>query len=434
MKILVIGGGGREHAAVWKLRQCASVETIWCAPGNGGISNDCECVPIDVEDVGAAARLAERLGADLTIVGPELPLVLGIADEFLSRGIALLGPLRKAAQLEGSKVFAKQFMERHGIPTAPIFGIFDSPQAVRGAARSLDWPLVIKADGLCAGKGVLVASCYDEADEFIKRLMEADEFGDAGSRVLLEAVLPGEELSYIILTDGTDFISMAPARDHKRAFDHDEGPNTGGMGAYSTDDVLPAELESQILATIVRPTLNGLRADGISYRGFLYFGLMLTSDGPQALEYNCRLGDPETEAILLRAEFDLGEACMAAARGSLGKFQARWSTGASVSVVIASEGYPGDPRTGRRIDGLDEASKVPGSVVLHAGTRREGSIYYTNGGRVLVASARGENLAAACRVAYDAASRIKIAGAHYRLDIGCSTGAKRPVSAHLPAG
>jgi phosphoribosylamine--glycine ligase len=434
MKILVIGGGGREHATVWKLRQCASVEKIWCAPGNGGISNDGECVPIDLEDVGALASLAERLGADLTIVGPELPLVLGIADEFLRRGMALLGPVRKAARLEGSKVFAKEFMRRHGIPTAPVFGIFDSPQAVRGAARSLDWPLVIKADGLCAGKGVLVASCYDEADQFIERLMEADEFGDAGRRVLLEAVLPGEELSYIILTDGTDFISMAPARDHKRAFDHDEGPNTGGMGAYSTDDVLPAELESQILATIVRPTLNGLRADGISYRGFLYFGLMLTSDGPQALEYNCRLGDPETEAILLRADFDLGEACMAAAQGSLGRFRAEWSRDASVSIVIASEGYPGDPRTGRRIDGLDEAGKVPGSVVLHAGTRREGSFYYTSGGRVLVASAKGENLAAACRVAYDAASRIRIAGAHYRRDIGCSTRAKRPVSAGMPTG
>jgi phosphoribosylamine--glycine ligase len=433
MKILVIGGGGREHAIVWKLRQCASVEKIWCAPGNGGISNDGECVPIDLQDVGAQASLAERLGADLTIVGPELPLVLGIADEFLRRGIALLGPSRRGAQLEGSKVFAKQFMERHGIPTAPVFGIFDSPQAVRGAARSLDRPLVIKADGLCSGKGVLVASCYDEADEFIERLMGAEEFGDAGRRVLLEAVLPGEELSYIILTDGTDFISMAPARDHKRAFDHDEGPNTGGMGAYSTDDVLPAELESRILATIVRPTLNGLRADGISYRGFLYFGLMLTSDGPQALEFNCRLGDPETEAMLLRAEFDLGEACLAAARGSLAKVRAHWSAGASVSIVIASEGYPGDPRTGRRIDGLEEASNVPGSVVLHAGTRREGSCYYTSGGRVLVSSAKGEDLAAACRVAYDAASRIKIAGAHYRRDIGCSTRAKRPVSAHMPA-
>jgi len=434
MKVLVIGGGGREHATVWKLRQSPSVEKIWCAPGNGGISNDGECVPIDAQDIGAAASLAERLRVDLTIVGPELPLVLGIADEFRKRGIALLGPLQKAAQLEGSKVFAKQFMERHGIPTAPVYGIFDSAQAALTAARSLDWPLVIKADGLCAGKGVLVASCCDEAGEFIKRLMEAKEFGDAGRRVLLEAVLPGEELSYIILTDGTNFIPMAPARDHKRAFDHDEGPNTGGMGAYSTDDVLPAELERKILATIVCPTLDGLRAEGISYQGFLYFGLMLTPDGPQVLEYNCRLGDPETEAILLRAEFDLAEACMAAARGGLGKLEAKWSPGASVSIVIASEGYPGDPRTGRRIDGLDEAGRVPGSVVLHAGTRREGSSYYTSGGRVLVASARGETLAAACRVAYDAASRIKIAGAHYRLDIGYSGRAIRPVAADLPTG
>jgi phosphoribosylamine--glycine ligase len=419
MNILVIGSGGREHATVWKLRQCPSVDKIWCAPGNGGILDDGECVPIDLNDVAEAAGLAARLGADLTIVGPELPLVLGIADEFAKRGLALLGPAKAAAQLEGRKVFAKQFMQRHRIPTAAVYGIYDSGREARTALDSVKWPLVIKADGLCAGKGVLVTSSREEASEFIERLMERREFGDAGARVLLEAALAGSELSYIILTDGKDFISLAPTRDHKRAFDNDEGPNTGGMGAYSTSDIVPAALESKILDTVVRPTLHGLRQEGIAYRGFLYFGLMLTSAGPKVLEYNCRLGDPEAEAILLRADFDLARACMDAARGSLGGFPARWSAEASVSVVIASEGYPGDPKTGRRIDGLDEAAKVADSIVLHAGTRRDGDEYYTCSGRVLAVSATGGDLAKACRVAYDAVSKIKFAGAHFRSDIGC---------------
>ena len=247
MKILVIGSGGREHALAWRLRQCSGVEKVWCAPGNGGIANDAECVPLDVKNVNAAADLAALLGADLTIVGPEQPLVLGIADEFSKRGLALLGPSKRAAQLEGSKVFAKQFMERHGIPTAPPYGIFDSEVDALMALRSVDWPLVIKADGLCAGKGVLVTSSHDEAAEFLARLMKGGEFGDAGKQVLLEEGLPGEELSYIILTDGKDFMPMAPTRDHKRAFDGDKGPNTGGMGAYSTDEMLPSELEQQSL-------------------------------------------------------------------------------------------------------------------------------------------------------------------------------------------
>ncbi|MGC2421978.1 MAG: phosphoribosylamine--glycine ligase [Candidatus Acidiferrales bacterium] len=418
MKILVIGGGGREHAIVWKLRQSPAVQRLWCAPGNGGISNDAECIPLDLNDVKAAAGLASKLGADLTIAGPELPLVLGIADEFAARGLALLGPGRQAAQLEGSKIFAKQFMERHGIPTAAVRGICDSLPGALAALESSGGPWVIKADGLCAGKGVLVTSSHAEARAFVERLMGTPAFGDAGKRVLIEEALAGQELSYIILTDGDNFIPMAPARDHKRAFDGDQGPNTGGMGAYSTDDILPAELENKILATIVRPTLAGLQKEKIPYRGFLYFGLMLTSDGPKLLEYNCRLGDPETEAVLLRADFDFAEACAAAARGVLGGFRAKWLPGASICVVMASEGYPGNPATGRKISGLEEAAKVPGSVVLHAGTRREGSNYYTTGGRVLVVGAQGETLAAASRIAYDAIGKIKIDGAFYRHDIG----------------
>jgi phosphoribosylamine---glycine ligase len=424
MKILVIGSGGREHAIVWKLARSASVEKVWCAPGNGGIANDAECVALDLKDVKAAADLASKLGADLTIVGPELPLVLGIADEFAKRGLTLLGPAAKAAQLEGSKIFAKKFMERHGIPTAGVYGICESAADANNPLKSARWPAVIKADGLCAGKGVLVAPSAAEATAFIERLMDTREFGEAGMRVLLEEGLAGEELSYIILTDGNDFIRMAPARDHKRAFDGDKGPNTGGMGAYSIDEILPAALEKKIIETIVRPTLDGLKADGMPYRGFLYFGLMLTADGPKVLEYNCRLGDPETEAVLLRADFDLAQACLRTARGSLGAFDAKWSRGASVCVVIASKGYPGDPQTGVAIEGLEEAAKVRGAVVFHAGTRREGKACYTNGGRVLVVSAMSEDLAGACGIAYEAASRIKIAGAHYRKDIGNAKAAK----------
>jgi phosphoribosylamine--glycine ligase len=425
MKILVIGGGGREHAIVWKLRQSIGVEKIWCAPGNGGIENDAECVALDLGDVSAAANLAEKLGVDLTICGPELPLVRGIADEFAKRGLALLGPTREAAQLEGSKVFAKKFMERHGVPTASTYGIYDSPIDAYTSLCSVDWPLVVKADGLCAGKGVLVTSSPDEASEFIDRLMEKREFGNAGKQVLLEEGLVGQELSYIILSDGKSFVSLAAARDHKRAFDNDRGPNTGGMGAFSTSDLLSPELEVNILETVVQPTLAGLQKDGLTYRGFLYFGLMLTPDGPKILEYNCRLGDPETQAILLRADFDFADACAHAARGDLSPLQAKSSAAASVCVVVASEGYPSDPKLGKEIEGLDAAAKVPGAVIFHSGTRREGEKYYTTGGRILSVGATGENLAMACKIAYETASKIRIDGAHYRKDIGNSIAARK---------
>jgi len=418
MKILVLGGGGREHALVWKLRQSPAVEKIWCAPGNGGIANDAECLALDLSDVKATADLAAKLGADLTIVGPELPLVLGVADEFARRGLLLLGPVQKAAQLEGSKIFAKEFMARHGIPTAAIYGTYDSAIDAYTALCAVDWPLVIKADGLCAGKGVLVTSSPDEATSFIESAMEKREFGDAGRRLLLEEGLAGEELSYIILTDGKNFIPLAPTRDHKRAFDRDQGPNTGGMGAYSTDDMLPPEFEKKIQDTIVRPTLAGLEKDAIPYKGFLYFGLMLTPEGPKVLEYNCRLGDPETQAIMLRADFDLAQACLDAAQGKLGAIAAKWKPGASVCVVVASEGYPANPKTGKLISGLKEAAGVTGAVIFHAGTKREGDKYYTSGGRVLGVGSSDQYLAADLATCYDAISRISIDGAHFRRDIG----------------
>ncbi len=372
MKILVIGGGGREHAIVWKLAQSASVEKVFCAPGNGGIAKEAECVPLDVKDVKAAADLAARLGADLTIVGPEAPLVLGIADEFERRGLKLLGPGETAAQLEGSKVFSKRFMQEHQIPTAGVYGVYVEALEAYTALDSVDLPVVIKADGLCGGKGVLVTSSADEATEFIERAMVKAEFGEAGSRVMLEEALEGEELSYIILTDGTNFIRMAPARDYKRVFDNDKGPNTGGMGVYSTDDILAPALEKTIVETIVRPTLDGMRADGMPYRGFLYFGLMLTDEGPKVLEFNCRLGDPETEAVLPRADFDFAQACMRAALGDLSGIEAKWLPGASVGGGDRVEGLSGRGADGRgnwRACGCGESARSLYFPRGHAGER-----------------------------------------------------------------
>jgi phosphoribosylamine--glycine ligase len=432
MKILVIGGGGREHALVWKLAQSSSVEKIWCAPGNGGIESDAECFPLDLSDVRAASDLAAKLGADLTIVGPEIPLVGGIADEFATRGLTLLGPSKTAAQLEGSKIFAKKFMERHAIPTAAVYGIYEQAVDVYTDLCSVDWPLVIKADGLAAGKGVLVTSSPDEATAFIDRVMERKEFGEAGRRVLLEEGLQGDELSFIILTDGKNFIRMAPTRDYKRAYDGDRGPNTGGMGAYSTDDLLPAELEKKIVETIVRPTLAGLEKDGTAYRGFLYFGLMLSQRGPKVLEFNCRLGDPETQAIMMRADFDFAQACMAAARGELGGVQAKWAPASSVCVVLASKGYPEKPEVGKEISGLDAEGRVeaPGKA-FHAGVRREERHYYTSGGRVIGVAASDQDLSSCRCSTYSICSSVAFEGQHYRSDVGAPTkvGARAAVEA-----
>jgi phosphoribosylamine---glycine ligase len=417
LKILVIGGGGREHALVWKLRQSRTVEEVYCAPGNGGIESDAECLPLDLKDVQAAADIAAKVSADLTVVGPELPLVAGIADEFLGRNLQVLGPVRAAAQLEGSKVFAKKFMERHSIPTASTYGIFDSPLDTYTQLCAVDWPLVIKADGLCAGKGVLVTSSPDEATAFIDRVMDRREFGDAGRHVILEEGLTGEELSYIILTDGKNFVPMAATRDYKRAFDADRGPNTGGMGAFSSDEILSKDLENRIIDSVVRPTLAGLAADGIPYRGFLYFGLMMTTEGPKVLEFNCRLGDPEAEVILLRADFDLAQAFEETVRGDLAKVVPRWSPKPAVCVVMASEGYPGNPKTDVPIRGLVPGQTPANTVAFHAGTKRVSDGYCTSGGRVLMISASGDTVPDARNRAYQLVSSIAFDGAHYRKDI-----------------
>jgi phosphoribosylamine---glycine ligase len=422
MKILVIGGGGREHALAWKLRQSPAVEKLWCAPGNGGIAQVAECVPGDPGRVTELADLAARLGADLTVVGPEQPLVVGIADEFARRGLRLVGPRRAAAQLEGSKIFTKQFLARHGIPTARVYGMCDSAAEAYRVIAGVNAPLVLKADGLCAGKGVLVTGAQEEARSFIARVMESREFGEGGARLLIEEALPGRELSYIVLADGRHFVSLPPTRDHKRVFDADQGPNTGGMGAYSTDGIISRDLEEHILQTIVRPTLRGLSEDGQVYQGFLYFGLMLTPSGPKVLEFNCRLGDPETQPIVARMDFDLAEVLAATAEGHLDQVKIAWKPGASLCVVMASGGYPGKFETGCEITGLEQAAEVPEAVVFHAGTNEDGNNYYTCSGRVLGVTATGLSLEAARSTAYRAVRKIHFRGAHYRTDIAASPG------------
>jgi phosphoribosylamine---glycine ligase len=422
MKVLVIGGGGREHALVWKLRQSERVEKIWCAPGNGGIAAEAECVAIDAGDVPALVALAERIQPDLTVVGPELPLVNGVVDAFVSRKSSIVGPSQQAAQLEGSKIFSKEFLIRHEIPTAKMFGVYDSAGAACIALQSVEWPLVIKADGLCAGKGVFLAPDRESARDFIGRVMEKNELGTAGRRVLFEETLEGDELSFIIVTDGERYAPLAPTRDHKRVFDGNQGPNTGGMGAYSTDDLLPAGLREVIVTRILEPTLRGLVKDGIRYQGFLYIGLMLTKAGPKVLEFNCRLGDPETQAILARADFDLAEVLLDVAMGKLDPAKCRWKTGASACVVLASGGYPGKFATGKPIEGLTDAGKITGVKVLHAGTRLEGGLIVTSGGRVLGVTSAAPSLDAALQGVYQAAGRIHFEGMHYRKDIGALSG------------
>jgi len=418
MKILVIGGGGREHALAWRLKHSSNVERIWCAPGNGGIAAEAECVAADAGDVDGLVKLAEKLNPDLTVVGPELPLVNGLVDAFEQRHWRIVGPNKQAAQLEGSKVFTKQFLQRHNIPTAALYGAYDSPGGAYGALCEVDWPVVIKADGLCAGKGVFVAPNPDAATDFIERVMEKNELGTGGKLVMFEEALEGDELSFILLTDGERYAPLVPTRDHKRVFDNNEGPNTGGMGAYSSDELLTEDLRSVIISRIVEPTMKGLAADGIRYQGFLYVGLMLTKEGPKVLEFNCRLGDPETQAIAARMNFDLADVLAEVAVGKLQPEKLKWKAGASACVVLASGGYPGKFETGKEIRGLDEAAKIPGVEVLHAGTKRDGERIVTSGGRVLGVTATGDSLDSALAKAYQAAAKIHFDGMHYRRDIG----------------
>jgi phosphoribosylamine---glycine ligase len=416
MKVLVLGSGGREHALVWKLRQSARVSKLYCAPGNGGIADEAECLPVDLKNLDSMVTLAQQLRPDLTVIGPELPLTLGVVDEFTRRGWPVFGPTKAAAQLEWSKSFAKEFLQRHRIPTA-AYAICDSVEEVREALTHFHAPVVVKADGLAAGKGVVIAASKEEAASAASEMFSGRMVGDAGARVVLEECLKGDELSFLVLSDGERVAPLVAAQDHKRVSDGDTGPNTGGMGAYSTADIVDEKMRDWLVHHIAKPVVEGMKAEGAEYKGVLYCGLMMTARGPMVLEFNCRFGDPETQPILMRLESDLVDALEASVGGRVSEGDFKWSQDASVCVVMASGGYPGTFEVGKKISGLDEAGAVEGVKVFHAGTsKREGS-FYTAGGRVLGVSARAAELETAVGRVYEACGRIRFDGAHYRTDI-----------------
>jgi phosphoribosylamine--glycine ligase len=416
MKILVIGSGGREHALAWKLRQSPRVSKIYCAPGNAGIAEEAECVPVDVKSLDAMVALANQLQPDLTVVGPELPLMLGVVDEFTRRGWRTFGPTQAACQLETSKSFAKEFLQRHHIPTAH-YAICNSSDEVRDALPHFSTPIVVKADGLAAGKGVVIASTKDEAASVANEMLSGRMLGDAGARVVLEEFLEGDELSFLVFSDGERVAPLVAAQDHKRVGDGDTGPNTGGMGAYTTPAIVDDKMRDWLVIHIARPVVAGMKAEGAEYKGVLYCGLMMTARGPMVLEFNCRFGDPETQPILMRLESDLVEAMEASIDGRTSDGDFKWSNDAAVCIVMASGGYPGSYESGLPITGLAEAAKLDGVKVFHAGTSKRDSAFTTAGGRVLGVTARATELQTAVDCAYAACARIKFDGAHYRKDI-----------------
>jgi phosphoribosylamine---glycine ligase len=416
MKVLVLGGGGREHALVWKLRRSPRITQLFCASGNGGIAEDAECLAVDLKSVDSMIALAARLKPDLTVVGPELPLTLGVVDEFTRRGWPIFGPTQAAAQLESSKSFAKQFLQRHRIPTAP-FAISDSIEQVRTALGHFHPPVVVKADGLAAGKGVVIAKSKEEAAAVAAEMLSGKMLGQAGARVVLEECLKGDELSFLVFSDGERVVPLVAAQDHKRVGDGDTGPNTGGMGAYSTRDIIDDQMRVWLVHHIAQPVVAGMKAEGTEFKGVLYCGLMMTARGPMVLEFNCRFGDPETQPILMRLESDLLEAIEASIEGRVSEGDFKWSVDAAVCVVMASGGYPGTYAVGKRIDGLEDAGTVGGVKVFHAGTSKRDGVYYTAGGRVLGVTARAPSLETAVARAYEACGKISFEGAHYRKDI-----------------
>jgi len=419
MRALVVGSGAREHAIVHALRRSSQVEGLFAAPGNAGIAQAADLLPVAADDLPGLAEAASDLHVDLTVVGPELPLALGIADEFRKRGLRLFGPGRLAAEVEASKVFAREFCLRHGIPSPDWRCVRTRDEAV-DAVQAIGLPVVFKADGLAAGKGVLIVKTEDDLEEVLEVFFVDRRFGEAGNQVLVEECLEGEELSYMVISDGTRFVPLATSHDYKRALDGDLGPNTGGMGAHSPA-VLPAGTGSMIRNDIVQATIAGLAEEGRLYRGVLYVGLMLTDQGPKVLEFNCRLGDPEAQAILLRVEGDLAAALRDAADGRLQGTSLGWRREASACVVMAAEGYPGAPRRGDEITGLDEAMGLPGVTVYHAATARKGDRWETAGGRVVSVCGRGPGLAEALETAYRGIDLIRFDGAHVRRDIGADS-------------
>jgi phosphoribosylamine--glycine ligase len=416
MKVLVIGNGGREHALVWKLRQSPRVTKIYCAPGNGGIAEEAECIAADVKSLASLVAVANQIQPDLTVIGPELPLMLGVVNEFTRRGWRTFGPTKAAAQLETSKSFAKEFLQRHRIPTAH-YAICNSMDEVRTNLHHFHPPVVVKADGLAAGKGVVIAKSKDKASAVASEMLSGKMLGEAGARVVLEEFLQGDELSFLVVSDGERVAPLVAAQDHKRAGDGDTGPNTGGMGAYTTPAIIDDQMRDWLVTHVARPVVAGMKAEGAEYRGVLYCGLMMTARGPMVLEFNCRFGDPETQPILMRMESDLVEAIEASIDGRTSDGDFKWSTDSSVCVVMASGGYPGSYEAGKKIIGLEEAAKVDGVKVFHAGTSRRDGSFYTAGGRVLGVTARAAALSTAVQSAYRCVSNLGFDGAHYRKDI-----------------
>ena len=417
MKVLILGSGGREHALAWSVRRCARVTEVVCAPGNGGIAEVARCIPVDLKNLDAMVRLVEAEQPALTIVGPELPLSLGVVDVLQEHGFRVFGPTREAAMLETSKAFAKQFMKRNKIPTAN-YAVCSSAAELEKMIDRFHAPIVVKADGLAAGKGVIICSSRNTALEAAQGLFSGALLGSAEAQVVLEEFLEGEEVSFLCLSDGKSVVPLVPAQDHKRIGEGDTGPNTGGMGVYSTDSILEPHMTEWILHHIAEPTVRGMAEEGVPYLGVLYVGLMMTARGPEVLEYNARFGDPETQAILVRLESDLVDAIDACVDGTLADTELRWSPGASACVVASSAGYPGSYKTGFPISGLAAAAQVPGVQVFHAGTSaREGQIV-TAGGRVLGVTAADESLQQALDRAYQALGEVHFDGIYFRRDIG----------------
>jgi phosphoribosylamine--glycine ligase len=419
MKLLVLGGGGREHALVWKLASERDVGEIVCAPGNAGISRLARCVPIDLAYPAQALALAQAEQVDLTIVGPELPLSRGVVDAFVAEGMAVFGPTRAAAELESSKVFAKNFMSRHRVPTARYRVCESAEEALAALSRAeFRFPVVLKADGLAAGKGVTISADRASAERSIREMMVDRCFGEAGGRLVMEECLEGREASFFVITDGRRAVPIGSAEDHKRAYDGDQGPNTGGMGAYAPSPQVDSALQSRIIAEIVMPVIDGLRGEGREFRGVIYAGLMLTSAGPRVIEFNVRLGDPETQVMLPMLQSDLLPLLVASALGRLDGLAASVRSHPCVGVVLAAGGYPGSYHTGMSISGLDEVENMPDVQVFHSGTASRGGHLLTSGGRVLTVVGSGKSYREAMDVAYKAADRISFDGMHMRRDIG----------------
>ena len=417
MKVLVIGNGGREHALVWKLHQSPRVDHIYCAPGNAGIGELAEPVPLQPEDIHGLRRFAEQEHIDLTVVGPELSLSLGIVDEFEAHGLRVFGPNKQAAQLEASKVFAKELMRQIEIPTA-AFGVFTDPDEARRYILKTGAPVVVKADGLAAGKGVLVCASVEEALDAVEQIMRERVFGNAGNRVVIEEFLEGEEASFLAFTDGTTVLPLASSQDHKRVFDNDQGPNTGGMGAYSPAPVVTPELAQRVVREIMRPTVGELRRRGVIYKGILYASLMIKGDRVSVVEFNARFGDPECQPLMFRLRSDLVEAIEAVIDERLSEVSLTWDECPAVCIVLASGGYPGKYETGHVISGLESLRDWKGGVVFHAGTALFDHQYVTKGGRVLGVTAAGATIQSAISTAYESVQKISWAGMHYRRDIG----------------